>query len=100
MKTKLDGILIFMLFFSISVFPVTGNQLSGLKNFKTFNQDTEPNAFSIVRIDISGKGEVKNYDDVNYVLFNLTESNIKGFAFFKYESVGENIKSRWFFSFG
>ena len=98
MKKELIGIFVCMLFLSISVFPVTSNQLSELKNIKTYGMDNDPKAFSIVRIVISGKGEVEKSGDVNFYIFNLTESNIKGFALFKYESVEGDIKSRWFFS--
>jgi hypothetical protein len=98
MKKELIGIFVCLLFFSISVFPVTGNQLLESKNIKTFVMDNDPKAFSIVRIVISGKGEVERSGDVNFYIFNLTESNIKGFALFKYELVEDDIKSRWFFS--
>ncbi len=98
MKKKLIGILVMVLFLSISVFPVTSNQLSVSKNIKTFGIDNDPKAFSIVRIDISGKGEIERSGDINFYIFNLTESNIKGFALFKYELVEDDIKPRWFFS--
>ena len=99
MKKELIGIFVCMLFFLISVFPVTSNQLSVSKNIKTFSLDNDPKAFSFVRFDISGKGVVERSGDINFYIFNLTESNIKGFALFKYELVELILTNNLIFCF-
>ena len=95
MRTKIVGIVVCMMLFSIAVLPVTGNPVSESENIDTCTKVTNVRVYYFFKIDFSGKGEtVRNGAAIN---FNLTEGEGTIFAPYSVELDKGGIERRHFF---
>lgn len=95
MRTKIVGIVVCMMLFSIAVLPVTSNPVSESENIDACNKETKVRVFYFSKIDFSGKGEVVRVGaNVN---FNLTEGEGNIFAPYSVELDKGGIERRHIF---
>ena len=95
MKSKIIGIGICMLLFSIAVLPVTSNPVSETENTDAYFRETKVRGFYFLKIDFSGKGEAVRVGTA--VNFNLIEGEGEISALYSFDLDKDGIARRYFF---